>query len=459
MVSYNVTKSILKRGIAVLLVGSSSFSNASELIDFNEQIKLNEITDSFQEQYEEIGLEKDVYRFNELNSNIESSKIKLINNIDIIKSDTNQLQSKLVQGEFDDSLALMLRKASANVSTLRKKLSVDEAFLIETEGKIKESESTVKQLERRKNDDLLALYEVVKNRHVAKSRRILSQEYSGQLSCSVTDSLSACVNRNLPSMRNAFVLNNGGLERVEITDFSVVDATQKLNGDLTYTVSAKFKHVYSPNTEVELRKALGLEKVRFTFTSNSKDTVFYINERRVGAGESVDVSGNYIGIYSVKALNGNQTQSLKLDLANRGEYFFPFSNASSQKTVKSSSKVKNKLEKEKPNLPKVADAGNVSFYSNTILHSDDAFSYLSPVLHRDNQEKQVFLGREGALEFCEDKLSSSLATEDAYRYLQSQTKLLPGEYWLANGGVYSYDQELAIQKTFETNRFVCMVNM
>lgn len=456
MVGYSFTKSILKSGLIVSSIIGFGPVSASDLVDFNEQIRLNEITSSFQEQYDEIGLESSVLMFNELNASIESSKIKLINNIDIIKSDVDQMQSKLMQGEYDDSLALMLRKASSNVATLRKELAQSEATLIETEAKIKVSESSIKQLERAKNDDLLALYEDIKTRHVKKSNQILSEDFSGQLSCNVTDSLSACMNRNVPSMKNAFILKNGGLERVEIVDFTVVDATQKLNGDLTYAVKANFKHVYSPNTEIELRKALGLEKVRFTLASNSKDTVFYINERRVGAGETVDVSGNYVGVYNVKAVNGGQTQSLRLDLENRGEYFFPFTVSSKVTPAKKDvTETKKEVVAKKQNV----NQENMGFYSNTVLHSDSAFSYLSPVLHRDNKELQVFLGQNSALEFCEDKFSSALASEEAYRYLQSQVKLIPGDYWLANGRVYSSEEQAVVKKTFETNRFVCMVNM
>ncbi|WP_394241578.1 hypothetical protein [Vibrio astriarenae] len=456
MVGYSFAKSILKSGLIVSSIIGFGQVSASDLVDFNEQIRLNEITSSFQEQYDEIGLESSVLMFNELNASIESSKIKLINNIDIIKSDVDQMQSKLMQGEYDDSLVLMLRKASSNVASLRKELAQSEATLIETEAKIKVSESSIKQLERAKNDDLLALYEDIKTRHVKKSNQILSEDFSGQLSCNVTDSLSACMNRNLPSMKNAFILKNGGLERVEIVDFTVVDATQKLNGDLTYAVNANFKHVYSPNTEIELRKALGLEKVRFTLASNSKDTVFYINERRVGGGETVDVSGNYVGVYNVKAVNGAQTQSLRLDLENQGEYFFPFKVSSKVAPAKKNpTETKNEVVAKKQNV----NQENMGFYSNTVLHSDSAFSYLSPVLHRDNKELQVFLGQNSALEFCEDKFSSALASEEAYRYLQSQVKLIPGDYWLANGRVYSSEEQAVVKKTFETNRFVCMVNM
>ncbi|MGR5117594.1 hypothetical protein ACPV5W_02540 [Vibrio astriarenae] len=455
MVGNSLTKSILKFGLIVSSFGFVQVS-ASDLVDFNEQMRLNEITSSFQEQYDEFGLESSISKFNELTANIESSKIKLINNIDIIKSDIDQMQSKLMQGEYDDSLALMLRNTSSNVARLRKDLAQSESTLIETEAKIKLTESSIKQLERVKNDQLLELYEEIKQRHVKNSNQVLSDDFSGQLSCNVTDSLSACMNRNLPSMKNAFILKNGGMERVEVVDFSVVDATQKLNGDLTYAVSVKYKHVYSPNTEVELRKALGLEKVRFTLASNSNETTFYINERRVGTGESVDVSGNYVGVYNVKAVNGTQTQSLRLDLENRGEYFFPFT--ASSKTATPAPKVTGSETSVSVENQKVNEE-NMGFYSNTVLHTDSAFSYLSPVLHRDSKELQVFLGQKSALEFCEDKFSSALATEEAYRYLQSQVKLIPGDYWLASGQVYSSEEEVVVKKTFETNRFVCMVNI
>ncbi len=78
------------------------------------------------------------------------------------------------------------------------------------------------------------------------------------------------MNRNLPSIKNAFVLSKGGLSRIQLTSFRVVDANQRLNGDLSFTADASYKYAYSANTEVELRQALNLDRVRFVFRSNSK---------------------------------------------------------------------------------------------------------------------------------------------------------------------------------------------
>lgn len=467
--------------VLVILVGLawSGVTAASELINFNEQDKLNSIKSAYQQEYSALNIDENIAHYNKLTAEVESTKIKLANNVDMIKSDSNRLKDKLVDGVYDESLILTLRNMSSKVNSMKKEIETAGKLLAETKLQLSQDQREVSQIERKKNDALLALYEKIKARHLDDSKRVINDTYQGQLQCNVSESLSTCVNRNLPSIKNAFVLSKGGLSRIQLTRFRVVDANQRLNGDLSFTADASYKHAYSANTEVELRQALNLDRVRFVFRSNSKNTVFYINDQEVGSGDRVDVTGNYVGVYSVRAVNSNQTQSLKLNLKNGGDYFFPFSNNanatdlhSTRSVMEEASKVDYEATRDKYSgklseslLPPNAFTGmepaakqDVKRYTNKVLYKDDAFTYLLPRFKGNQKSHDIFLNRDQATQYCE-RLSSSLPSTAAYQYLEKYANLSSGDYWTNEGSVYSSDKHKELDKAFDTNKFICMVSM
>lgn len=458
-----------KRMIAIMVVMTwSGVVAASELIDFEEQTKINNINAAYEDQYKAAGVDESISKYNKLNSDIELAKTKIANNIEMIKSDTVQLQNGLMDGNYDESLMLTLRSSSANISTLRHQLSSFEKSLAETEQNLSQGQQLVGRLARTKNEELLSLYEKIKARHINESRHVIDDTYTGKLSCNVADSMSSCVNRNLPSMKNAFTLSKGGLSRIKLVNFKVVDATQKLNGDVTYNVDASYKRLYSKNIEVELRKALGLEKVRFVLRSNSKQTEFYINGQNVGSGELVDIDGDYSGIYNIKATNKGQVQSLRIHVENGGDYFFPFSKEASNLSPKEVAKSKtpatnNQVARQAQAVITSAQqkslVGSDSLYTNTVVYKDQAFTYLYPVYRGNKTAQKVFLTRNEATEYCESKLSSKLPSKAAYQYLELYADLAKGDYWTAEGKVYSSQKHEEFDKTFDRNQFVCMVSM
>ncbi|USD56813.1 hypothetical protein J4N44_23445 [Vibrio sp. SCSIO 43155] len=466
--------------IAIMVgVAWSGTIAASELINFNEQDTLNSINTAYDQQYSALRIDENISHYNKLNAEIESTKIKLATNVEMIKSDSNRLKDKLVDGVYDESLILTLRNMSAKVNSMKKEIETAGKLLVETKQQLSQDQQEASQIERVKNDALLALYEKIKARHLNESKRVINDTYSGQLQCNVAESLSTCVNRNLPSIKNAFVLSKGGLSRIKLTSFKVVDANQKLNGDLSFTADASYKHNYSANTEVELRQALDLDNVRFVFRSNSPQTVFYINDQEVGSGERVDVTGNYVGIYSVRAVNNHKTQSLKLNLKNGGDYFFPFaSKASAPKAVPTRLAVEDKTdansEKAQPKdtvrfsesllPPKVvaevesAEEPDLQRYTNKVLYKDEAFTYLLPRFRGNKKSHDIFLSQADAQKYCE-RLSSRLPNKAAYEYLRLYTYLSPGDYWTKDGKVYSSEKHEELDQAFDTNKFICMVNM
>ncbi|CAH1591311.1 conserved hypothetical protein [Vibrio jasicida] len=467
--------------VLVIWVGLawSGVTAASELINFNEQDKLNNIKSAYQQEYSALNIDENIAHYNKLNAEIESTKIKLVNNVEMIKSDSNRLTDKLVDGVYDESLMLTLRNMSSKVNSMKKEIETAGKLLAETKQQLSQDQREASQIERKKNDALLALYEKIKARHLDDSKRVINDTYQGQLQCNVSESLSTCVNRNLPSIKNAFVLSKGGLSRIQLTRFRVVDANQRLNGDLSFTADASYKHAYSANTEVELRQALNLDRVRFVFRSNSESTVFYINDQEVGSGGRVDVTGNYVGVYSVRAVNSNQTQSLKLNLKNGGDYFFPFSNKanatdlhSTRSVMEEASKVDDEATRDKHSgkfseslLPPNAVTGmepavkqDVKRYTNKVLYKDDAFTYLLPQFKGNQKSHDIFLNREQATQYCE-RLSSRLPSTTAYQYLEKYANLSSGDYWTNKGSVYSSDKHKELDKAFDTNKFICMVSM
>ncbi len=122
-----------KRMIAIMVVMTwSSVVAASELIDFEERDKLNNINSSYEQQYSELRIDKNIARFNKLNADIESTKIKLDNNIEMIKSETSRLKDKLVEGVYDESLILTLRNLSAKVNSMQHQVEIAAKQLAET---------------------------------------------------------------------------------------------------------------------------------------------------------------------------------------------------------------------------------------------------------------------------------------------------------------------------------------
>lgn len=465
-----------KRMIAIMVVMTwSGVVAASELIDFEERDKLNNINSSYEQQYSELRIDENIARFNKLNADIESTKIKLDNNIEMIKSETSRLKDKLVEGVYDESLILTLRNLSAKVNSMKHQIETAGKQLAETKKELSHGQQQAAQVERVKNDAILALYEQIKSRHMNEAKQVVKDTYEGSLQCNVAESLSTCVNRNLPSIKNAFVISKGGLSRIKLTGFRVVDATQRLNGDLSFIADASYKHSYSTNTEVELRKALNLDNVRFVFRSNSSKTSFYINDQKVGSGERVDVTGNYVGVYSVRAVNNGKAQSLKLNLKNGGDYFFPFASKTSSdklvlketsnaisRTIPSSHKTKftkSVLNPSKIKEATSASSKNETHYTNKVIYKDQAFTYLSPRFQGNKKSHDLFLNREDAIQYCEQRLSSKLPTQAAYQYLELYTDLAPGDYWTQKGKVYSSEKHEELDKAFDTNRFICMVSM
>ncbi|CAH0529680.1 hypothetical protein [Vibrio hippocampi] len=454
--------------VAVLCLSYGSLSSASELINFDEQIALDDINRQYESSYQATGLEQNVSHYNTLSSDIESVKIKLTNSIDIVNTDSLKLKDQLIAGQYDESLVLTLRNMSANIARLKTLLANNETELATLTESIATGQNDVNHLARTKNKQLLSLYEQIKSRHVSSARTVLSDTVTGQIECDVTQSLSACVNSNLTSMKNSFVLGKGGAERIAIDSFKVTDATQKMSGDLSYTVNAKYKRVYNANLEVELRKALGLEKIFFVFRSNTKGTEYYINDQKVGRGEKVQISGNYVGVYDVKAVKGGKTQSLKLNLENDGDYFFPF--ASQKTTSKTSKQPESKTAENASSLTKQILSGlsiqpnddelkPANYYSNTVIHKDELYHYLSPVEHKNSGRKTVYLSQQRADQYCQEKLSAQLASKDVYNYLAKSHKLDAGSYWIANGQVYSATTQAIVDSQSKQNRFICMLSM
>ncbi|YCO02302.1 hypothetical protein ACB087_05825 [Vibrio sp. VNB-15] len=449
---------------------------ASALINVDEQDKLNSINTVYGQEYSVLRIDENISHYNKLNAEIESTKIKLANNVEMIKSDSNRLKDKLVDGVYDESLILTLRNMSSKVNAMKKEIETAGKLLVETKQQLSQAQQEASQIEREKNTALLALYEKIKARHLDESKRVINDTYEGHLQCNVAESLSTCVNRNLPSIKNAFVVSKGGLSRIQLTRFRVVDANQRLNGDLSFTADASYKHAYSGNTEVELRQALNLDRVRFVFRSNSPSTAFYINDQEVGSGERVDVTGNYVGIYSVRAVNNNQTQSLKLNLKNGGDYFFPFSNKTNVTHLHSVMEKVSEINSEASGdehqgkfseslIPpravadmKPAEKKEVERYTNKVLYKDDAFTYLLPQFKGNQKSHDIFLNREQATQYCEH-LSSSLPSTTAYQYLEKYANLSSGDYWTNKGSVYSSDKHKELDKAFDTNKFICMVSM
>ncbi|MFA0439113.1 hypothetical protein BCU66_000955 [Vibrio sp. 10N.286.49.B1] len=467
--------------LASLSVGSAA--NALEVMNHDEKAQLETISSNYDNGYLQTGLEENNETYSQLVSNIESIKINLVNNIENIKVDSTSMEKKLVAGEYDEALSDTLRNLASRVAELNSELVSKETQLTEKKALISKNESVIKGLDRTKNEALLALYKQVKSRYLVESRKVNRDTFVGNLECDSSESMSACVNRNLNTMKRSFMLEKGGFERVNITSFNIVDATQKMNGDLTYTVEASYKNEFDSNTELELRKALGLEKVRFVFRSNSNDTVFYINDQKVGTGSKVDIAGNYVGIYNVRAVNKSKTQSLKLSLTNDGDYFFPFSTKKTQSapspvkseaTAKSSVKrnepkaatapaltkqILNGYENKAPLEQKKVDGLAGKRFTNTVIHKDDAYQYLLPVEYSDNGSKAVYLSKSDATRYCSDKLSSKLASRTAYQYLLNGNKLGMGNYWLSSGSVFSSTLNEDTTKKVTKNKFVCMMNM
>ncbi|GMQ46373.1 hypothetical protein [Vibrio sp. 10N] len=462
-----------KTWITLASVTVMSGAWASELVNSTEQTKLDTINSEYSTRYNEVGLDDTISLYNKTSSSIEANKIKLLNSLDIIKADSQVFQEKLLQGEYDEGIALALRGVSTSINKLNTELADAETKLKELNKTIASNQASVTQIERDKNDQLLALYRSIKDRHLKEANEVHREDYSGKLECKVTESLSACVNRNLPYMKNAFALEKGGSERINLTSYKVVDATQKLNGDLTYTVSAEYKNAFNSNLEGEIRKALNLDKIRFVFRSNSATTDYYINDEKVGSGDVIELSGNYVGVYNVKAVNNGKTQSLRLNLKNDGDYFFPFAKKTQKKAAAKPAAVTTKSAKKNeaaqitkkvlndPQTAKVKKSPKqeVGTFSNTVVYKDEVFTYLYPVYRGNNKSAEVFLSRDDATQYCEQKLSSKLPTKAAYKYLELYADLKPGDYWTDEGTVYSAQKKDVFDKTFDTNRFICMVSM
>ncbi|MCV3264764.1 hypothetical protein OGZ01_28915 [Vibrio harveyi] len=81
-----------------------------------------------------------------------------------------------------------------------------------------------------------------------------------------------------------------------------------------------------------------------------------------------------------------------------------------------------------------------------------------PRFRGNKKSHDIFLSQADAQKYCE-RLSSRLPNKAAYEYLRLYTYLSPGDYWTKDGKVYSSEKHEELDQAFDTNKFICMVNM
>lgn len=467
---------VSRKKLLVLCFLLATNVQASNLLNQRETTTLEGINTQYTKGLQQINIDDALNDYNTTESRIGVVKAQALINEANIKRDAHLFNERLIQGDFDESLSESLRKMAGNVEEYNLNIKDLNTKLGEINSILSTKKQELSSIEKVKSDDLLSLYKQVKDRLIQNANRTIEDTFSGKQKCGNTETLQDCLRRAESSIKREFILGIGSIDTVKIRKFEYIDASQNLQGITQYDAAISYNLVYSESISQDIREELGLQSIKFSLRSNSPDTIYYIDNQKVGQGKHVTITGDYVGIYNVRASNSGVNQSLRLKFKPSGSYYFPFNSlrqnevqANVSKTRKTEVQQTNASQTRpvstqpvvKPEVKKTSKPNNeYNYVSNLLLHVDSSANYTLSVLRTDNEQRPIFVStRQEAFEFCQNNFSSELATSDDYRLLEQAKKLNSGEFWTKNGEVFRTNDSLSSNITQAGGLpFVCVID-
>lgn len=403
----------------------------TKVLNSQEEVVLESIVTKWDDGYKTLNIESTLNEYNKVLTDLNLIEENKISTRSFIEKDIDLLSEVSLKGEYDNSLSEKIKNKSNYLRTLIESYASKSKLLSKINSDVALKESKLRDLEQSKNKEIISLYQRVKSRAILDSSKAHIAEYSGKLKCDTYESIQDCINRNKNEMKKSFKLGLGLFDSVLIKDFKVTNASQNMNGDLNYSIKSEYVIKFDDTIDKRIRNELGLTKISFTLKSNNENVTYYIDDKKVGKGKLVNVTGDYNGIKNVIAKMEEKSQSLRLSLKPNEVYYFPFKNKN---------KNKNK---------------NNSFISNEIVFSGNGVYYLSPTSNKDTEKYPLALSFNDANAYCKNELSSNIATREQYDFLFKSNVLVDIEYWTNDGDIYTLNKS---NKQRSKKHFLCTMN-
>ncbi len=279
-----------------------SYSNAVELINANEQIKLKEIETKYniQNLSYEINDKISEKKQNENNQELVLKKIevkeydykKLISSLpdEILKSTSNS------NFHFNEIVSNV-----KDVDLLKKDLLTLESNQQKIQEDISEKTKLLNDTVFQRNEQIYALKSEIISRiisELANPESVRTFNVENSMSCSKNQTINDCLKDTQKFIiKNATSSDPFVNDKSTLISYKVTDASMNLEGNLNYKSTIVIKLSYDKNIEKLINEKLGLESAIITLTSNvSAD--WFIDDVLVGTGKEI-TSEVTIGKHSV----------------------------------------------------------------------------------------------------------------------------------------------------------------
>ena len=313
--------------LIALLKGQTAFAGTEsigKILKNNEISRLDHINQEWTNDFDRISLEDKIKTYNNTLNQLNFLNTVISNNEVIINDNISIFKSMILTGHYDEDLSSILKSKS-----LEQKLNISQKNELEQQvmildGEIENLRVKLKVINETKNKKIIALYDDIKNRIISDAQLEIDETFKGTAFCDEFQSIRTCLKSQKQAMQEKFKHQIDIPLEIKLNSFIVTDATQNMAGDLSYQASVTYSLNYNKVADNYIRDYLGLNKFTFILSSNHNATDYFINNEKVGTGKSISLSGDYAGVYNVRAEYKDKSQSMKINFMPNQTYFFPF---------------------------------------------------------------------------------------------------------------------------------------
>ncbi|WP_298940733.1 hypothetical protein [uncultured Psychromonas sp.] len=290
---------------------------------------------------------KNEFEYRALGLEIEHSKNNYQKSLNVLSEKV--VAKDNVQQFFKDLEALVLK-----IDTLEKDYENKGLELKEEHKSILNDGQKLKDTRIKRSTELAALKQKVVGRltsELADPKSVKNVSLSGTAVCTKFQSINECLNENESQIIKTAKQSDDFLnERSVLLSYKIVDASQNLDGELSYRAAISFKPSYNSKIESILNEKFGLKSAVLTLKSNVK-VDWYIDGNKVGSGKEIthEVS---LGRHGILASYNSIGQSTIEVIESNGEFFYTFSEKTKKNQAHKAVSTQNKL--AKTNYPNVS---------------------------------------------------------------------------------------------------------
>ncbi|MEL0659532.1 hypothetical protein V6255_10325 [Psychromonas arctica] len=337
-----------------LLFSFAANLSALELVTPSEESAIEQINQEYDINSLLISSNNKLGRYNKNEFEYRALGLEIENSKNNYQKSLNVLSEKVVAKDnveqfFKDLEALVLK-----IDALEKDYENKGLELKEEHKSILNDGQKLKDTRIKRSTELAALKQKVVGRltsELADPKSVKNVSLSGTAVCTKFQSINECLNENESQIiKNAKQSDDFLNERSVLLSYKIVDASQNLDGELSYRAAISFKPSYNSKIESILNEKFGLKSAVLTLKSNVK-VDWYIDGNKVGSGKEIthEVS---LGRHGILASYNSIGQSTIEMIESNGEFFYTFSEKTKKNQANKAVSTQNKL--AKTNYPNVS---------------------------------------------------------------------------------------------------------